>query len=362
MKIKLTFLCLLAVFFLCACGSGADKLEKENIEIARSYRTMYRAAEKGETMNVNLGNETIEAITASLAGNGYAVTDSSAMSGIRGSVQIESFCSGETESVSLFIVCPDGGFIRYDLNRSGACTVSRIYWNASKPEQTYFEDFTVPDFELTDGGYFTFDAPGERVFLRMEPQDGYLASLCEEYISPVGYTNMNLFTTDWSAEDLSCPDLNALFSALWLTENPGGLASDFELGVGGTTAYVPQDIFERVLTDCLAVSADAIRANARFDEGKNAYPVHILSDSDCLLFGAFPFAEVRSVSENPDGSLTLEVHAVSPELGTDSTFIHETTVMPQPGGGFRYVSNRVVHTEGENIPEYIDMLELTGAA
>ena len=36
--------------------------------------------------------------------------------------------------------------------------------------------------------------------------------------------------------------------------------------------------------------------------------------------------------------------------------------MPQSGGGFRYVSNRIIHTEGETLPEYIDMLELTGAA
>ena len=361
MKIKLALLCLLAAFFLCACGSGADKLEKENIEIARSYRTMYRAAEKGEAMNVGLSDDTVGAIVASLAESGYAVTDSSSVSGIRGSEQIKSFCSGETESVPLFIVCPDGGFIRYDLDRSGFCTVSRIYWNASKPEQTYAENFTVSDFELTDGGYFTFDAPGERVFLRMEPQDEYLASLCRTYISPIGYTGTNLFSTDWSKDDLSRPDLNALFGTLWLSMEQNGPGA-FEADDSGMTAYVSAEVFESTLMQHLAVSGQAIRENARYDEEKNAYPVHFLSESDYLLFGISPFAEVRNAVENADGSLTLEVHAVSPELGTDSAFIHETTVMPQSGGGFRYVSNRIIHMEGETLPEYIDMLELTGAA
>ncbi len=59
MKIRQIFLCLLALCFSCACGSKMDKLEKENIAIARSYRTLYRAAEKGETINVHLDDEAV---------------------------------------------------------------------------------------------------------------------------------------------------------------------------------------------------------------------------------------------------------------------------------------------------------------
>ncbi len=158
MRIKLLAVCLLCACFLCACGT--DPLERENIEIARSYRSLYRAAEKGDAMTVHLEQEAIDAIVDSLSEDGLVSASTLPTAGIRLAGQVERFCDGELDSLKLFVVCPDGGFIRYDLVSSGMCTVSRVYWDGSKPVQSYAEDFTAPDFTLTDGGVFHVPGPG----------------------------------------------------------------------------------------------------------------------------------------------------------------------------------------------------------
>lgn len=360
MKIKPAIIALLCVFAMCACGSGADKLEKENIEIARSYRSLYRSSEKDGTISLSLDGEAVAAIVASLAGDGHAVTDSSGENGISGSGQVVDFCAGRTEALALFIVCPDGGFLRYDLRRNAESTVSRLSWNGSTPVHTYSESFAPDDCALTDGGYFTFSAPGGRVFLRVEPRDEALYSLCEQYILPIGYGGTNLFTADWSSREFDALDLNALFGAFWSLDNALGPEYSFEND--GITAFVPAETFESILSRRLGADAGEIRALARFDAEKGAYPVHITTESDSLLLGSLPSPEVRRADENADGSITLEVHAVSAIDGRDSVFVHEVTVEPLPDGGWQYISNRIIHTNDESIPEHIDMLELTGAA
>lgn len=291
---------------------------------------------------------------ASLAGDGHAVTDSSGENGISGSGQVVDFCAGRTEALALFIVCPDGGFLRYDLRRNAESTVSRLSWNGSTPVQTYSESFAPDDCALTDGGYFTFSAPGGRVFLRVEPQDETLFSLCEKYILPIGYGGTNLFTVDWDADDLSALDLNSLFAKLWAQENAPVSESGFKSD--GTFVYVPADVFEAVISRFLGADPADIRFFARFSAEDNAYPVCVFS----VLPGALPAPEVRYVAENTNGSITLEVHGVLAIEGRDSVFVHEVTVEPLPDGGWRYISNRIIHTVGESIPEHIDMLKLTG--
>lgn len=356
MKIKTALLALLCLLAMCACGSEADKLEKENIDIARSYRSLYRSSEKDGTISLSLDSEAVASIVALLSGAGRAVTDSSGEAGISGGEQIKSFCAGLMDEVSLFIVCPDGGFLRYDLRHSAESTVSRLSWNGSTPVQTYSERFSPDGFTLTDGGYFTFSAPGGSVFLRVEPQDEALFSLCEKYISPIGYGGTNLFTADWDTDDLSALDLNSLFAKLWAQENAPVSESGFKSD--GTFVYVPADVFEAVISRFLGADPADIRSSARFSAEDNAYPVCVFS----VLPGALPAPEVRYVAENTNGSITLEVHGVLAIEGRDSVFVHEVTVEPLSDGGWRYISNRIIHTVGESIPEHIDMLKLTGAA
>lgn len=359
---------LLALLSVCACASQESKLEDENLKIARSYRTMFRAAEKGEEMNVHLSDETVDAIVGTLVGSGYAAADMTGQNVVGNAQLITGFAAsdaaGAQSQVSLFFVCPDGGFFRYDLSTGAGgrqCTLSRVYWNGSTPEQTYVRSFAVAGFELTDGGYFIFDTPEEYVFVRVETPDAELESLCEKYVSPLGYGGMNLFTTDWGRGSFDHVDLNALFYRLWQRDNTASFSTAFETSADGMTAYVPAQEFESAITASVDISVQQLRLAAGYLQEKQAYPVHVVSETDELFFETDYTPQVRAAAENADGSLTITVSAMSAALGTDCAFTHELTVLPQ-NDGFVYVGNRVLHTEGEVIPEYVNLLELTGAA
>ena len=51
--------------------------------------------------------------------------------------------------------------------------------------------------------------------------------------------------------------------------------------------------------------------------------------------------EVLSCTENPDGTLKLEISIYSPERKTNCLFRHELTVRPGSSGHFQYVSNHI---------------------
>ena len=64
------------------------------------------------------------------------------------------------------------------------------------------------------------------------------------------------------------------------------------------------------------------------------------------------YPDVISSKKNEDGTITLTVDVISPEMETDRLFTHKTTVRPAENGSFKYVANQTVIYDKSRMPIY----------
>ena len=60
-----------------------------------------------------------------------------------------------------------------------------------------------------------------------------------------------------------------------------------------------------------------------------------------------PYPEVVDFAENPDGTITLTVHAVYPDENTSRAYSHKTVIRPLNNEEFQYVSNEMISSEDD---------------
>ena len=60
----------------------------------------------------------------------------------------------------------------------------------------------------------------------------------------------------------------------------------------------------------------------------------------------YPYSEVVDHKENSDGTITLTANVVFPYAGDSKVFVHEVVVRPSEDGKVKYVSNRIISSEG----------------
>ena len=93
-----------------------------------------------------------------------------------------------------------------------------------------------------------------------------------------------------------------------------------------------------------------MRENAGYFPEDHTYEYRPRGLYGCWQTDIFP--EVTDGRENEDGTLTLTVRAVDPGERKAAVFTHETVVRPLEGGGFQYVSNRVLSMEEPADPSW----------
>ena len=91
------------------------------------------------------------------------------------------------------------------------------------------------------------------------------------------------------------------------------------------------------------------RARALYDAGTDSYPWQAL---DCSNMQYYPdlIPELTEARENADGTTTLFVNVICPDLHTDRLFTHELTLRIAPDGGFQYLANRLTYRSGIELP------------
>ena len=271
---------------------------------------------------------------------------------------INDFVNAKSEALELYVISPHGGFTRYDLG-GGVASLTRLTWQGELPVISQQEKYDLTAARLTDKGsfIFTMDIPGNpkskyghdgyivpSVLLKTIAPDPIYTELCEKYVSPIGYARCDLLKRGWRAGELSAIDIGGAYDRLFyleqginLWEEGSGIAVDEFTG----EVHIPAGDFISLLCRYLPLSAGELTERAEYHAESGEFCFSIPADQS-FFDSPQPTAEVVSCTENPDGSLTLTIDEVFLDQGTDRVCGSELTIMPDSGGSFCYLSNKML--------------------
>jgi|GEM_PF-4348316 len=252
-----------------------------------------------------------------------------------------------------------------------------IYQNESLAWEREIQKATpLKSLELTANGnllYYGNYEGAEGFGYRVVPQQKEYADAYWKYVWLVDVQADGVLTNSWNRE-AGFRDLpwGLIFEEIWERENGVTLVAEdnpyyheiaYESWLG-YAAIVPADVVEETLQKYFNVSAEDLRKMTDpYREGDEAVLYHP-TDNTYRIWGFRgggykPTVEVWGITENADGSISLELAWVSLDFGNDGSVYSTLTVMPQSDGGFKYISNIYSEDTVKGIVER--SLELTGS-
>lgn len=338
-------------------------------DIAAICRDIYDQAIKTDTIG---SLETVREIVKRLGEAGYASVDSKNQVDMAGADQVLQFCQAADAAhhakLTIVTVTYTGGFRIFDIqNKDGGIDVVRGYYQydengrlqnkstVSYPASVW--EYTKEGYLFLEGEYFsdenymlTLQDTPEYTAFRVLPLDAQCREWNRQYILPMGYDSNNLFLSNWNEEDLGALDMYDSFDRCYamLYQQPHPYVPDENLSVGAVYR-IPEDIFEGVIFTYFDVDAETVRAKTRYLDSDAAYAYRPRGLYEAS-YPEIPYPEAVSGVKNPDGTVTLNIHAVYPDEHTAKAFAHQTVIRPLPSGGFQYVSNQMLDREGDYEP------------
>ena len=143
----------------------AGPLVEDSRAVAMSYQALVRDSEGYAGTAVSLRDSDYAAILSLLAQAGLVAFDSAGQHAAT-NVQIVSdfFAALEdpawTGTLTLFEICPDGGFLRHDIQVDGAArmlTLTRLTWAGEEPVVTYSSTYGMTRLALSADGCISYD-------------------------------------------------------------------------------------------------------------------------------------------------------------------------------------------------------------
>lgn len=355
-----------------------SELEDRAVSVMLLSKDIYKNAGKGSTYNVILSDETVSKIVDAIGEEGYSAIDCNGNVNMKNPEALEHFGkqvnAEKNADATYYLVQPDGIIHMNKLSYSnGVCKqiVISVEWGDDFTPSIYSEgQYTLNSVSYTEKGWLILDRDisnfninkkfnvDSHTLIRVKPYDETCRQLCEKYISPVGYSENNLFTVSWQETDLSELDLNCLYPILYgLYYDKDSLtmySANALYGMIDNTylSLVPAKQFEEVTGAFFDIPSNQIRNSADFSSKDNGYFMCGYQTGYYNVVPRLPEPEVVDYRYNDDGTLTLIVDAVFSWYGTDKAFTHETTIR-ETDTGFQYVSNRVLDSENNIFPETI---------
>lgn len=192
---------------------------------------------------------------------------------------------------------------------------------------------------------------GHRI-IRLGTPDPELLQYEKSYISPIGYQSNNLFLADWKEDSLEKINFNDIYEQLYRLKTGNDLPiNSYSYDHDTFYHYIPQKEFETTVKTYFSISSPLLKEAAACDDERGAYPWQEYTCSNMCENPAM-YPDVVGFRKNTDGTITLTVDVISPEMETDQLFTHQTTVRPEKNGGFRYVSNKTIIYDESRMPIY----------
>lgn len=338
-------------------------LRETSVHMAETYRDIYFEAAETDRLHTP---EVRKAILQCLGEAGYTAVDRNNQWNMVNPEAAERFCTlaedGGNAGVTILSILDNGGFIRYDLQTSGGkmdVVRSSLYWENGEPEVQYNKAYTVRSWKYTQKGYFFFEEyypggygePSGQVALRIKPLDEKCREFNRKYCLSPGYGMNNLFLCDWNESDFGALNFYDIYENFYALKY--GVSVTDKYSVDGTVYELLPEAFEPVLQTHLRVETEKIRQRTDWNEASGTYTYRPRGLREYESAPDIPWPEVVEYKENGDGTLQLTVDAIWQEKRLDKAFTHEVTVRPRSGGGFEYVSNRVLsRAEGVDFSWY----------
>lgn len=345
---------------------SADEGESAGAEtIAEILSDIYDEAASENTLGSLV---TMRRMAARLGEHGYTAVDMENQIDMTGAERALAFCKAveqkEKDEMTI-IVLAGPGFHKYDLKTcDGQVNVIREYYQYDRNgelqkvnEAGYPADlwqYTEDGYLFFQGSYFsdqdfvlTASDAAEQTALRVLPLDETCRKLNREYIRPVGYTRNNMFLADWSEEDFSSLDFYDVFDRFYpiLYGQPMPYTAN-DAAETESVYEIPENIFENVVMAHFRADRETLRSKTVYLSESAAYQYRPRGFYESE-YPDIPYPEVVSYAENADGTITLIVNAVYPKENTSKSFSHKTVIRPLDGGGFQYVSNKIISPEGD---------------
>ena len=357
-------------------SSETVKFLRKDAEAAISECSeVYAGLDKGEASNVVLSDTSVSQLVNALAASGYSVVDYFGGCDMKNPEALVNFGQaanlGNNAQASYFVVRNDGGIDAFTLmlqNGTATESVFSFEWDEDNMPHLYASgNYTLSEMRYTQKGWLILrrasknnDAP--YTMLRLSEYSAEKRGLAQKYLGTSPYSENNLFTCTWetgSYKDLDFNCLYPIFYGMYYGTNPLIFSNITELtgysSVPGTGLHVvPYDDFERVIQHYIDVDASYLRQFAQTSSKYSGY--YILGAQD-RYYGSgasssVPTAEVTDFWRNNDGTLSLQVDAISRENGTDCAFTHIVTIK-ETKNGFRYYSNKLVENPENILPSQV---------
>lgn len=332
-----------------------ETLLKEVEAAVQDYQKIYK--EKPEI--------SLEEMVEKMGKRGYIIIDENNQTNLQNPEKLRKFCeemeNGRDGTIRFYRVLERNGIRQTDLAFDGKeLMVTNVVLSREEEDRfiSYIERYAAKEWKVTEKGYLIYkkyrpagyDGEDAVDAIRMEPIPEHLREVCRNYISQTGYYNGGLFFEEWNEKNYDRLDFRSLFEEFYRVQN-GNYPPDDAYPDG-----IPAQEFESVIQSRLSVPVEILRGRQEYQPEKNCY----LREE--MLYRRYnitniPVPEVTAYKENPDGTLTMTVEAVWKERMTDCAFVHEVTVRRQGENSFQYIGNRIIQSEENMLPTYMEEAE-----
>lgn len=328
--------------------------------IAAIYHDSYEEAVKTNMLG---SLETKEHIVVRLGEHGYVAVDSENQVDMAGAEQAVKFCKAVEEKKSdklTIIVIMELGFQKFDLETEGGnVNIVKGYYQYDKNgclQNKSMVNYAANLWQYTEEGYIIFEGNYfsdenfvltlsdaiEHTVLRVSPLDEKCRDLNRKFILPVGYSQNNIFLTDWNEEDFGELNFYDVFDKFYpiLYGQPVPYIANENLGVE-TIYEIPEEIFENVIMTYFNVEKELLRSKTIYRPEKASYEYRPRGFYEAE-YSEIPYPEVVNYIENDDGTITLIINAVYPNENTSKSFSHKIVIRPLGENRFQYMSNQML--------------------
>lgn len=349
-----------------------DESEREEAEtdckgMLKLTLDIYEQADKGESSNVVLSDDTIFRMQRKLKETGCAVTTVVAYSNMENYEGADSFLKacveGKSGSTVIYGICSDGGIERRKYIFDGAqmfVLSARAAWNEDNQAQmSYISYDRIKEWKYTKKGWFGYELCVPQppkvteivdgsCLVRIKPLTKEQREMSKSCVWGLGYQGNNLLCSDWDTDHMEKLDYNGMYEYLY------GMKFKERFPWEEYSNGIPKEAFESLIMEYLPITAERIREYAVFDEEHQTY---VWENLGCFNYGPTFFGtsipEVTKIRENEDGTVTLTVDAVCDMVICDDAVItHELTVRFAEDGSFQYLGNQILDYGIRNIPDY----------
>ena len=337
----------------------AETLTEAAVQAAKSCQDLYIQARKNSSKEDVLSMENVAALVKKMGSQGYAALDNRNRENMENYQLVEKFLVSqekkEEAAISVYRIHRDGGMDKTDFasDDTGAVTVTNTIIDWNKKQEPYVVDmvrYQAWKWEYTKKGYLFYEryipdgmeADGT-VGIRVLPLDEELRKLCEDYIEPIGYEANNLFLVEWDEENFQQVNFNDLYDILYRIDQ-GSLpdSTQYPNGIGRSE-------FEDLIGKYFSIPAEQLREQAGYNSQTGTYPWTQIAGSNAAVWVERD-PEVVDSRDNGDGTMTMTVDVVCPQLKKDKLFSHQVTVRRVDDDDFLYVSNTI--EPGGEVPPY----------